>query len=107
MANNIVAIEKFRFEVMPFGSKSSGATFQRMTENLLANKNSVKCYMHDIIVHSPPMEKHIIHLEKVMSLLRENGLCVRLSKFFLMQPRVQLLSHVIDRYGVHTDEDKF
>ncbi len=41
-----------------------------------------------------------------MSLLRKHGLRIRLSKCFFMQPRVQLLGHIIDRYGVHTDKDK-
>ncbi len=48
-------------------------------ENLLANVSNVKCYVDDVIVHSAPMEVHVKHFEKVMSLLRKHGLRVRLS----------------------------
>ncbi len=96
----------FQFEVMPFNLKNSGATFQRMMNNLLANFSNVECYVDEVIVHSATMEEHIQNLETVMSLLRKHGLRVRLSKCFFMQPKLQLLGHVIYRYGVHTDEGK-
>ncbi len=106
MAPFICRYGTFQFEVMLFGSKNSGATFQRMMDNLLVNLSKVKCYVDDVVVHSATMEEHVKHLEKVMSLLRKHGLRVRLSKCFFMQPRVQLLGHIIDDCGVHTDDDK-
>ncbi len=106
MANSICRYGTFQCEVMPFGLKNSAATFQRIMDNLVANVSNVKCYVDDVIVHSATMEDHVEHLEKAMSLLRKRGLRVRLRKCFFMQPRVQLLGQIIDRYGVHTDEDK-
>ncbi len=102
----ICSYKTLQFEVMPFGLKNSGATFQRMMDNLQANVSNVKCYVDDVVIHSATMEKLVEHLEKVISFLRKHGLRVRLSKFFFMQPRVQLLVHVIDKCGVHTDKDK-
>ena len=72
----------------------------------MANVSNVKCFVDDLIVHSATMEEQIQHLEKVMPLLRKHGFRVRLSKCFFMQPKVHLLGHFIDRYGVHTDEGK-
>ncbi len=95
----------FQFEVVLFGLMNSGATFQRMMNYLLANVSNVKCYVDDVVVHSATMEKHLEHLEKVISLLRKHGLWVRLSNFFFMQSRVQQLGNVIDKCDVHTDED--
>ncbi len=106
MTNFICRYGTFDFEVMLFGLKNSGVTFQRMIDNLLANVSNVKCYADNVIVHSVTMEEHIKHLEKVMSLLRKHGLRARLINCFFMHPRVQLLGHIIDRYGVHIDEDK-
>ena len=102
----ICKYKTLQFEVMPFGLKNSGATFQKMMDKLQANVSNVKCYVDGVVIHSATMEKHVEHLEKVMSLLRKHGLRVRLSKCFFMQPRVQLLVHVIDKCGAHTDEDK-
>ncbi len=102
----ICRYETFQFEVMPFGLKNSGATFQRMMDNLLANVSNAKCYVDALVVHSAPMEENVEHLEKVMSLLRKRGFRVRLSKCFIMPSRVQLLGHGIDKYRVYIHEDK-
>ncbi len=91
---------------MPFGLKNSGATFQRMMDNLLANVSTMKCYVDDVVIHSATMKEHVQRLEKVMLLLRKHGLRVCFSKCFFMQPRVNLLDHVIDKCCVHIDEDK-
>ncbi len=64
---------KYQFEVMPFGSRNSGATFQRMMDIILANTENVKCYVDDIVVHSATEEEQIAHLDKVMPLLRKHG----------------------------------
>ncbi len=42
----------YQFEVMLFGLRNSGATFQRMMDNILANTENVKCYVNDVVVHS-------------------------------------------------------
>ncbi len=84
MATFICRYGTFQFEVMPFGLTNSGATFQRMMDNVLANAINVKCYVEDVLVHSASMEEHIKHLENIMSLLRTHGLRVRLSKCFFM-----------------------
>ncbi len=74
-----------------------------MVDNVLANASNVKCYAYDIIVHSASIEEIIKHLEKVMYLLRNHGLRVRLSKCFFVQPKVKLPGHVIDKHHVHTN----
>ena len=96
----------YQFEVMPFGLMNAGATFQRMMDQMLVNVSNVKCYIDDVVIHSPTKEDHIGHLEKVLSLLRNKGLRLRLKKCHFMQPRVELLGHYVDKDGVHTDEVK-
>ncbi len=106
MTNFICRYGTFQSEVMPFGLKNSGATFQRMMDNLLANVSNVKFYVDDVVVHSAAMEEHTENLEKVISLLRMHDLRVILSKCFAIQTKVQLLDYAIDSYGAHADEDK-
>ena len=52
----------YQFEVMPFGLKNSGATFQRMMDNILLNVSNVKCYVNDVFIHSATEESHVKHL---------------------------------------------
>ncbi len=83
--------------MMSFGSKNSRAMFQRMMGNVLANASNLKCYVDDVVVHSASIEKHIKHLENIMSLLRNHKLRVQLRKYFFMQLRVELLGHVMNK----------
>ena len=41
---------------MPFGLKNSGATFQRMMDNVLVNVTNFKCYVDDVVIHSEMVE---------------------------------------------------
>ena len=96
----------YQFEVMPFGLMNAGATFQRMMDQMLVNVSNVKCYIDDVVIHSATKEEHVGHLEKVLKLLRDKGLRLRLKKCHFMQPRVELLGHYVDKDGVHTDDVK-
>ena len=96
----------FQFEVMPFGLMNSGATFQRMMDKMLCNVKNVKCYVDDVVIHSATAEEHLEHLETVFKLLRKHGLRLRLKKCSFMQPRVELLGHIVDSNGVHVEDSK-
>ena len=57
----------YQFELMPFGLKNSGETFQRMMDNILVNVSNVKCYVDDVVIYSATAEGHIKHLEIVFA----------------------------------------
>lgn len=97
---------RFQFEVMPFGLMNSGATFQRMMDNILANVSNVKFYIDDVVIQSATEEEHILNLETVMKLLKKHGLRMRLKKCHFMQPRVELLWGYVDKNSEHVDEVK-
>ena len=95
-----------QFEVMLFGLKNSGATFQRMMENILVNVNNVKCYVDYAVIHSAAAYSHIKHLENLFALLFKHGIRIRLKKCSFMQTRVEFLGHCIGKECIHTDERK-
>ncbi len=51
-------------------------------------------------------EAHIAHIKKVMSVLREHGLSLRLKKCFFMQPCVEFLGYIVSEHGIHDDDAK-
>ena len=58
---------QYKFLRMPFGLRNAPASFQRAIEHILSpvlNKY-VLVYMDDVIVFSPNIELHFIHLAKV------------------------------------------
>ena len=52
------------YNVMPFGLKNAGTTYQRMATALLHGKmhNEVEVYVDDMIVKSKEREGHIVNL---------------------------------------------
>jgi Reverse transcriptase (RNA-dependent DNA polymerase) len=88
----------FRFKCMPFGLRNAPSTFQRAIDFILSGVRWQKClcYLDDIIVFSSSMESHVEDLDKVLSLLRDAGVSLRLDKCHFFRRRVNYLGHVIE-----------
>ncbi len=97
---------KFQFEVMPFGLINSQATNQRIMDKILLNVDDVRCYVDDVVIFSKNTEEHEIHLQNVVRVLKDNGLRLRIKKCSFMQPIVKLLGQIVDKHGVHVDDQK-
>jgi len=54
----------------------------------------VLVYFDDIIVYSAHAESHLSHLEKVFTLLGENGVTLKAKKCHLCSNEVEYLGHV-------------
>ena len=91
---------------MQFGLMELGTTFQRTMNNIPANVSNVKCYIDDLFIYSVTEEEHMVHFDTRLKLLKKNVLRLRLKKCFSMQICVELLSHYIDRDGLHVDDVK-
>lgn len=61
-----------QFEVIPFGLRNAGATFQRKMYKIVPNIDYVNCCDEDIAMHSPTSTEHLEHLENVLKVFREN-----------------------------------
>jgi Reverse transcriptase (RNA-dependent DNA polymerase) len=88
----------FRFKRTPFGVGNAPSTFQRAMNVILSRVRWQKClcYLDDIIVFSSSMESHVEDLNKVLSLLRDAGVSLRLNKCHFFRRRVNYLGHVIE-----------
>ncbi len=91
---------------MPLGLMNSQATFQRMMDRILLNFENVRCYVDDAVIFSKNTEEHAIHLENIFTILKKNGLRLRIEKCSFMQPSVELLGHIVDRNCVHVGDQK-
>ena len=99
------------FKVMPFGLKNAPAAFQQMMQQLLIELNSsegadfVSVYIDDVLVFSPSLEKHVEHLERVITSLAKAGLKLKPSKCKFVRSEVCYLGHVITPQGLKTSEE--
>jgi hypothetical protein len=98
----------FEWLVMPFGLTNAPATFQRFVNHILQEYlgEFVCVYMDDILIYSNTEEEHIIHVRKVLDILRANKLLAKMSKCDFFAPQVEYLGHIVSAHGVSVDPAK-
>jgi hypothetical protein len=97
----------FEFRVMAFGLTGAPATFQgAMNKTLQPLYTSVLVFFDDILVYSDTWDNHLIHLEWVLQLLKQDQWQIKLSKCSWAQQTIAYLGNVISKAGVATDPAK-
>jgi hypothetical protein len=66
----------------------------------------VLVFLDDILVYSPSLELHVVHLRQVLDKLRRHQLYVKRSKCSFAQSKLEYLGHIISEEGVATDPEK-
>ena len=85
----------FRYQVMPFGMKNSGSTFQRFMTLVIDGLGNTKVYIDDIIVYSDTWEEHVAALKRLFKRLRKYKATVNLAKSDFAEATVIYLGHVV------------
>ncbi|GKD37403.1 putative reverse transcriptase domain-containing protein [Tanacetum coccineum] len=98
----------YEFQVTPFGLTNSPAVFidlmNRVCKPFL--DKFVIVFIDDILIYSMNKVEHKGHLKQILELLKKEELYHKFSKCDFWLSKVQFLSHVIDREGIHIDQDK-
>lgn len=94
------------FGVAVMGFCNLAAHCQRFYDKLFYLLPFVRCYIDDICIFSKSFEEHLLHLEKVFSLLENVGITLAPEKCFVGYHSVELLGHVVDRLGLYTNPQK-
>ena len=63
-------------------------------------------FLDDILVYSPTLHDHVVHLTQVLSKLKEYQLFMKRSKCSFAQRQLEYLGHIISDQGVSTDPTK-
>lgn len=98
----------FEFLVMPFGLTNapltSQATMNKMLEGEL--RRFALVFFDDILIYSRTWKEHVEHVQKILSLLRENNFFAKKSKCQFGAQRIEYLGHIITDKGVANDPSK-
>jgi hypothetical protein len=91
----------FEYVVLPFGL-TKPATFQPLMNFVLSRflRKFALVIFYDILIYSPPLAAHIIHLKSVLEVLRQNTLYAKLNKCTFAQPIIEYLGQAISGQGV-------
>ncbi|XP_026445036.1 uncharacterized protein LOC113345475 [Papaver somniferum] len=64
-------------------------------------------FFDDILIYSPSLEDHLIHLQATLQILRDNKLFANFSKCCFGQYEMEYLGHIVTANGVKDDPAKF
>lgn len=90
---------------MPFGLVNAPATFQRITDALLAGIKWQFCagYIDDIVIWSDSYDEHLRNVEEILQRMQRSGIQLKAKKCSLFQSKVKCLGSIIDENGIRMD----
>ena len=89
----------FEFLRLPFRLRNTGQTFQRLKDQVFRGLPYCFEYVDDILVFSPDLSSHLVHLREVLELCRLHGLTVGLPKCVFAVSKVEFLEHNLKSSG--------
>ena len=87
--------------------KNSSIHVQRQMNNIFRkHRNFVKFYINDIVIFSIILKKHLIHLQKILKLLRQINITLKSMKIFLDYFMIELLEQKMNNLDFITIQKK-
>ena len=84
-----------QYTCLSFGVSLAPAIFQRTMDNLLQGIPQVCVYLDHILVTGKSTKEHLKKLDRVLSRLKNAGMCLKKSKCAFLLPQVEYLGHHI------------
>ena len=91
----ITPTDKYEFTRWPFGLMQAPAYFQRLINKVLVGLDFAFGYLDNILIHSPDVPTHLIHMRQLFQRLREAYLKLNREKCNFFKSHIQYLGHLI------------
>jgi len=97
------------YEVMSFGPKNAGATYQRLMDKIFKGMigRSVEVYVDDIVVKSDSCGQHIIDLQEVFDALEKTNMRLNPEKCAFGVEEGKFLGFMLTHRGIEANLDKY
>jgi hypothetical protein len=98
----------FCYQVMPFGLKNTGATYQRMMQNYVGSQigHNIKVYVDDMVITTRKEESLISDLAETFDNLNRYKLKLNLTKCSFGVSTGQLLGFLVSARGIEANPEK-
>ena len=96
----VTPTDKYEFTRCPFRLMQAPAYFQRLINKVLAGLDFAFGYLDNILIHSPDVPTHLIHMRKLFQRLREADLKLNREKCNFFKSHIQYLGHLISGEGI-------
>ena len=101
-------MKHMEFKVLPYGLMNSPAVFKRLMDLVIVGLTMEAClvYTDDVIVFTEMFEQHLECLTIIFKHLRQAGLKLKVSKFHILQLRMEFLGFVLSAKGMKPNLEK-
>ena len=96
------------YQVMPFGLKNAGATYQRLVNKMFKKQigASMEVYIDDMLVKSVKAKLHVDHLAESFQVLEDYKMKLNLIKCAFEVSVGKFLGFIVNGYGIEANPDK-
>ncbi|KAL2236614.1 UNVERIFIED_CONTAM: Retrovirus-related Pol polyprotein from transposon [Sesamum indicum] len=96
------------YNVMPFGLKNAGATYQRLVNKMFAQQigKTMEVYVDDMLVKSQQPDEHLEHLKVAFAIMREHGMKLNPSKCTFGVGGGKFLGYMVSERGIEANPEK-
>ena len=102
----VIPTDKYEFTRCPFGLMQAPAYFQRLINKVLVGLDFAFGYLDNILIHSPDVPTHLVHMRQLFQRLREAGLKLNREKCNFFKSHIQYLGHLISGEGIEPLPEK-
>ena len=96
----VTPTDKYEFTRCPFGLMQPPAYFQRLINKVLAGLDFAFGYLDNILIHSPDVPTHLVHMRQLFQRLRKADLKLNREKCNFFKSHIQYLGHLISGEGI-------
>ena len=96
------------YQVMPFGLKNAGATYQRLVNKMFQKQigASMEVYIDDMLVKSVKAKLHVAHLVESFQVLKNYDLKLNPTKCAFGVSAGKFLGFIVNNRGIEANLDK-
>ncbi|KAL0448335.1 UNVERIFIED_CONTAM: Retrovirus-related Pol polyprotein from transposon gypsy [Sesamum latifolium] len=98
----------YYYNVMPFGLKNAGATYQRLMNRMFKDliRSTMEVYVDDMLIKIKIEKEHLGHLESAFTIMRTYGMKLNPTKCTFGVREGKFLGYMVSERGIEANPEK-